>query len=563
MGNFTILFRKVDCMVSIRFTGSQFATGVRILGALGLVSSAGAALALKGYVGNSYLQIPGVEGSWVGTAYTNSLKIDAHYWGVEGPLTSFHSRGANYSGANGQPGKAGTLVLALKKNNPDLPALMRLCRQQKSIPALTYAESAPLNRYIMELGPKPASVPDYFEYKLRDVAFSECPIVKDAREQALVLKYSDLEWLNYEGDGKPVPVDLKPAMLAPKSGATGQSKAFVVTWFGYAHDVSADQCSAMNDKPSQDEYFKYMSAADAKRERAALVNTGVNYQSGQMGRRGPNKLDVSRLPGIVLDPGHAEPQSKIARGINLDGRDDPEDFVAADGRTGIDNQLYRVKACTPAWTGRTGFRVNFVNSQMRDGLFTMLIEVSGIDDEQNDDSVDITWLYSKDKMSKDASGKRIIHHSSFRVSEEPEYTHYFARMRGRIVDNVILAEPEEFELNLSIYGVPVELRLIDPGLRLQIMPDGTLSGIVGGYRDWREVMGYNMTSGAEAYFGYTVPGLYNSLIRNADGMKDPETGEYLGISTAYEVEGVPAFVVGQPDQLVKMDMKKNLLETGR
>jgi hypothetical protein len=61
-------------MVSIRFTGSQFATGVRILGALGLVSSAGAALALKGYVGNSYLQIPGVEGSWVGTAYTNSLK---------------------------------------------------------------------------------------------------------------------------------------------------------------------------------------------------------------------------------------------------------------------------------------------------------------------------------------------------------------------------------------------------------------------------------------------------------------------------------------------------------
>jgi hypothetical protein len=42
--------------------------------------------------------------------------------------------------------------------------------------------------------------------------------------------------------------------------------------------------------------------------------------------------------------------------------------------------------------------------------------------------------------------------------------------------------------------------------------------------------------------------MYNALKRFADGLKDPDTGEYNGISSAYDVEGVPAFVVPARDK---------------
>ena len=36
--------------------------------------------------------------------------------------------------------------------------------------------------------------------------------------------------------------------------------------------------------------------------------------------------------------------------------------------------------------------------------------------------------------------------------------------------------------------------------------------------------------------------MYNALKRAADGMQDPVTGECNGISSAYDIEGVPAFI---------------------
>ncbi|HEY0959502.1 MAG TPA: hypothetical protein VGE05_09545, partial [Novosphingobium sp.] len=81
-------------------------------------------------------------------------------------------------------------------------------------------------------------------------------------------------------------------------------------------------------------------------------------------------------------------------------------------------------------------------------------------------------------------------------------------------------------------------------LRLELKPEGKIAGVFGGYRDWREMPTTQSTSGVEFYFGYQQPGLYNALRRNADGIKDPVTGEYDGISFAYDIEAVPAFAVG-------------------
>ena len=84
-------------------------------------------------------------------------------------------------------------------------------------------------------------------------------------------------------------------------------------------------------------------------------------------------------------------------------------------------------------------------------------------------------------------------------------------------------------------------------LRLTIKPDGTHAGIVAGYRDWRDLYNQNTFAQSGGEQGVRehedAVALYYALKRNADGMKDPVTGRYLGISTAYRITATPAFVV--------------------
>ena len=65
---------------------------------------------------------------------------------------------------------------------------------------------------------------------------------------------------------------------------------------------------------------------------------------------------------------------------------------------------------------------------------------------------------------------------------------------------------------------------------------------MGGYLDWRYYATNRASGYSEGLFGYQMPALYHALKRNADGLKDPATGEYNGISSVYELDTVPAFL---------------------
>lgn len=87
---------------------------------------------------------------------------------------------------------------------------------------------------------------------------------------------------------------------------------------------------------------------------------------GQSELRGPHKLNAVLLPGIVPDPGFAEPKTTVADGVDLDHDDGTgrppagvckhTNYTAPDGRTGIDNQYYAVSACIPGLRGKQGYR---------------------------------------------------------------------------------------------------------------------------------------------------------------------------------------------------------------
>ena len=81
-------------------------------------------------------------------------------------------------------------------------------------------------------------------------------------------------------------------------------------------------------------------------------------------------------------------------------------------------------------------------------------------------------------------------------------------------------------------------------MRIAFTPEGGMKAMLGGYRDWREYIAaaFFRSSDYENTIGFNSPGMYNAVRRAADGLKDPLTGEFNGISVAYEMEGIPAFL---------------------
>jgi hypothetical protein len=165
------------------------------------------------YVGKSYMEIPGVAGGTKARPHRNWLTIEAHYWQSD-DTTMFSRSNRNFkrlrsrtffSGPAAPHSGASQLIISIDKHNPALPKLMEMCASKAKAPELDYAESSVLARALPEVGPRPAGIPEYFEYILRDARFSDCPVVDGAPEQAIVVSFNDIEWVNYhgEGEGKP------------------------------------------------------------------------------------------------------------------------------------------------------------------------------------------------------------------------------------------------------------------------------------------------------------------------------------------------------------------------
>jgi len=177
------------------------------------------------YVGDSFLKIPGVAGDSRGAKYDHWVTIDANYWKAEegGMYASLRQTLRRpkqfYSTPPAPHAGAGSLMISIDKRSPVLPAMMKRCADKSVMPELIYAESSDLSRSLRELGPRPADIPEYFEYRLKDVSFTDCPVVQGAVDQALVVSFNDIEWLNYHGQPEGEAVALAPSPVALESSA--------------------------------------------------------------------------------------------------------------------------------------------------------------------------------------------------------------------------------------------------------------------------------------------------------------------------------------------------------
>lgn len=258
--------------------------------------------------------------------------------------------------------------------------------------------------------------------------------------------------------------------------------------------------------------------------------------------RGLNKENIYKNPKAAPDPGMRTVDGKIAEGFNLDG-DTKTGFISPTGEKGIDNNFYKAWGCWEAFRGPTHKANVYHNDEMRNGKFTVLILLSGNRDPRNDNDVKLGLYVSKDKLIKDANGD-IAPDYSFRIADDPKHT---TVLDAKIIDGVVtLAHPEDIHWREASFLA--ELTLYNGQARFTLNPDGTLSGMVGGYKPIQESIATWTIAGpnVELVSHVNLSAAYYAIERAADARPDPTTGQNTAISTAVRYFAVPAFII-KPD----------------
>jgi hypothetical protein len=282
--------------------------------------------------------------------------------------------------------------------------------------------------------------------------------------------------------------------------------------------------------------------------RKGIWGRAISYRGYKRG------IETYINPWAAEDTGQHEVTSSIAEGFNLDGKIGPRDFVSTDGEKGIDNALYRAWGCVAPLRGNPAFWLEFANDKMRAGLYTMVIRISGNQDPLNDKDATLEIGYSPDKIVLDARGA-VAQDYSYRILTSGLYTKLRATVKNGIVESEQVDHLHTPRI-ANFYDHIGDTNFMHGRIRLNISLNGLNGiGVIGGYRSWRDVYAesivnfFTSAGSMDIIFHDDHVARYYALRRNADGMYNKKTGEYDGISAAYRVKLVSAFVVDSQEQM--------------
>lgn len=283
---------------------------------------------------------------------------------------------------------------------------------------------------------------------------------------------------------------------------------------------------------TKEQAFKIISAndVDEKGERIDFRDRGV--MDG-------HPVNVGNFPMSVPDPGIETAQGRFAYGFNLDGQIGTNSFEDPEtGEKGVDNQMWRVLGCYANYTVRRPvipYNESIVWDTAMDSMPAWLVSISGADLSKDGD-VTVTFDRSLNVLMRNAHGA-VLRGSSYTVDRDPRSHSVF---KGHIKDQIVTIEPGDFFMQgeSQFYAV---LRFANTHLRFKLNPNGTLSGVIGGYQPWRDYYHYLAIRGENDGL-VDLPGTYYAMKRLADADPDPATGENRAISSAYYVEAAPVFL---------------------
>ena len=189
-------------------------------------------------------------------------------------------------------------------------------------------------------------------------------------------------------------------------------------------------------------------------------------------------------PTAEPDPLHFyEVEGPYSYGLNLDGRTDPNDFTHPNGEEGIDNEVYRAVGCIIGFRGPDGVEVIFQDKAIADRRYNrMMIELSGVDDLQNDPDVTVMLYRGRDRLLTDATGLKIMPGGSQRIDTRWGRS-LIRKTTGRIANGVLTTEPvDEVIIPWMNLNVPTVQIIRDMRFQLELSPTGA-TGLIAGYAD--------------------------------------------------------------------------------
>jgi hypothetical protein len=275
------------------------------------------------------------------------------------------------------------------------------------------------------------------------------------------------------------------------------------------------------------------------------------HGQNQMAFRGRNRENVYIYPETYPDPGLVGITGDLTEGFNLDGNEQTG-YPSPTGDKGVDNNFYRALGCTKSYRGPSRLSAGALstNDSMRNGGWTVAIVVHGAGkDPLNDAKVEVGFYVSSDKLVKDGNGE-IARDYTFRIKP--------AKLEGIIkastANGVITSKGAAPEIWMRDPGAVRDLQLLNARIKLQMKPDGSLEGFVGGYRPWMPVYDALIKARgpvAEALGWIELPAIYYALKKNADYSPAGSHGEKTHISYALRVSAIPAYVV-TPDATARV-----------
>jgi hypothetical protein len=331
---------------------------------------------------------------------------------------------------------------------------------------------------------------------------------------------------------------------APQAGAEvpdGGRIGYVLTerhWAIYQTEEAREECpDGFNIGPREqfDELFP---------EQAGVQRTELDTRLAREGDRFHLSMEPDQFEFHVAQGTHAY-------GVNLDGRVDEDDYLSPDGIEGVDNQLQRALGCIPIYRGPDGAFYHFSNLFMYGNAYNRwVIELTGVDDLENDDEVTVSFYRGLDDLVTDASGTGFVPGGTQRVDTRWGQS-FIQHVNGRIVEGVLKTEPtDRTKFPWSFPGIGGGFHIFrDFQLELTLTPQ-TAEGVLAGYADVEQFshrLNRNWTTHHQSYGQLSAASLYRAMKGLADGHPDPETGENTAISAAVNVTMHQVYVV-QPDQ---------------
>jgi hypothetical protein len=284
----------------------------------------------------------------------------------------------------------------------------------------------------------------------------------------------------------------------------------------------------------------------------------------ELGSSDPNYLAVTgnvRVPGIDLD-GRATGQGDSGQDESAAPGSCPHvDLAGLNGEVGIDNQYYRVVGCNKGY--QPSGQANSFNISQLTGAWGILIKLRKVDDIQNDEHVEVN-IYANGDPIMLSPAREPLGYATYTAHQEPRFR---AQTWGYIADGVLYTEPVDVRIPHDINAMYTDRALRDARLQVTIGEDGSVEGYLAGYApvDVQYDLEYGFRQakvdtsetselgplrlrmlsgiGRAGALGYTCEGVYYALREHADGHPDPETGECTSISTQYQIQAIPAFVM--------------------